>query len=192
MTVSRKFIKNLSRDQIKGNIGILFVVMLLMSLIISASAFTAVGPILLSAPLTLGVYKIYLGLTDDKKPEIGDLFSGFNSFGQSILLMLKIGIFTFLWSLLFFVPGIIKSLSYSMSYYIMAETPGISSRDALEESKRMTNGHKGEIFVLGLSFFPWILLVCVTVGIAGIYVIPYINTTMANYYRELKKATDTI
>ena len=192
MTVSRKFIKELARDQIRGNIGILFVLMLLMSLIISVSAVSVVGPLLLAPPLTVGLYRIYLGLADDKKPSVGDLFSGFNSFGQSILLMLKIGLFTFLWSLLLFVPGIIKALSYSMSYYIMAENPEIDSHEALEESKRMTKGHKGEMFVLGMSFILWILLILVTAGIAGIYVIPYINTTMANYYKELRKATDSI
>ena len=51
----------------------------------------------------------------------------------------------------------------------------------------MMKGHKGELFVLGLSFIPWILLGCITLGIAFFWVGPYMCLTYANFYEELKK-----
>ena len=50
----------------------------------------------------------------------------------------------------------------------------------------MMRGHKWELFVLGLSFFWWILLIVITFGLAAIYVVPYMHTTTANYYEKLK------
>jgi len=102
------------------------------------------------------------------------------------LLNIMIAIFTCLWSLLFVIPGIIKAISYSMAYFVLADNPELSAKEALDESKRITSGHIGDLFVLYLSFIPWVLLGAITCGLALIYVVPYMQTTMANYYLELK------
>jgi len=93
----------------------------------------------------------------------------------------------FLWYLCFFVPGIIKLLAYSMTPYILANHPNVQATDAIKLSMRMTKGHKGKIFMLFLSFIGWQLLNGLTFGILGIlYVNPYMNTSFAGFFVELR------
>ena len=92
-----------------------------------------------------------------------------------------------LWSLLFIVPGVIKGYSYSQVKYIIHDNPNLNSRDARKMSEIMTKGYKSDLFVLDLSFIAWYLLVACTAGIAIIYVTPYVETTKAMYYENLKK-----
>lgn len=98
-------------------------------------------------------------------------------------------IFVALWSLLFFIPGIVKSYSYAMSYYI-AEDWGnqgysVKGTEAINASKEMMRGHKWELFVLDLSFIGWYILVMITGGLASLFVQPYLLTTRAAFYRNL-------
>ena len=99
-------------------------------------------------------------------------------------------VFTLLWSLLFIIPGIIKAYSYYMSMYILAENKGMSAREAISKSKQMMHGHKMELFVLELSFIGWGIVTAVTFGIAGIYVHPYMQATMVNFYDSIKGYTN--
>lgn len=96
------------------------------------------------------------------------------------------GIYTFLWSLLLIIPGIIKAFAYSQAMYIIAEEPNIGTREALRRSEEMMVGHKAEYFVLQLSFIGWGILSTFTFGILTLWLVPYMNATMANYYQELK------
>ena len=101
--------------------------------------------------------------------------------------MLWMALWAFLWSLLFVIPGIIKTISYSMTPYILAECPNVNAKDALKLSMRITEGHKGELFVAGLSFIGWLLLGALTLYILTIvHVGPYMSTTFAGYYIELR------
>lgn len=93
----------------------------------------------------------------------------------------------FLWSLLFIIPGIIKSYEYYMVPYILSENPGISSKRAFEISKEMTDGEKFDIFWLGLSFFGWILLGTLACGIGVLFVEPYLQTTFAELYQVMRE-----
>ncbi|MDE6762717.1 MAG: DUF975 family protein [Oscillospiraceae bacterium] len=105
------------------------------------------------------------------------------SIGTCVLMQL----YTFLWSLLFIVPGIIKSYSYSMTMYIKAENPEIAPSRAIELSMLMTDGHKGDLFYLHLSFLGWFLLSSLTYNILGIvYVFPYFYAAKSFAYEELK------
>ncbi|GHV05620.1 membrane protein [Clostridia bacterium] len=96
-------------------------------------------------------------------------------------------LFTFLWSMLFCIPGIIKALSYAMTPYILGDHPEVPAKDALKLSMRMMHGHKAELFVMYLSFIGWFMLSGLTFGILYIvYVGPYVNTTMGGYYTQIK------
>ena len=95
------------------------------------------------------------------------------------------GIFEILWSMLFVIPGIIKSIAYSMTFYIIAENPDISATDAIKKSQEIMQGHKMEYFILQLSFIPWLILTSFTFGLAGIYVLPYMAATRANFYKSI-------
>jgi uncharacterized membrane protein len=188
--MNRATLKSAARRQIKGNIGILFVISLLSGLITGAlSAIPLVGTIagmLLSAAFALAVINIYLGLTQGRKPEVADLFSEMSNILPAFCTQFLVGLFTFLWSLLLIVPGIIKACAYSQAMYILAENPGISPMEAINRSKEMMQGHKMEYFLLVLSFFGWALLAPFTLGILCIWLLPYMQATMANYYRSLK------
>ena len=100
---------------------------------------------------------------------------------------LWMGLFVFLWGLLLVIPGIIKAISYSMTQYILADCPNVKAKDALKLSMRMMQGHKWEAFVLGLSFIGWIILSLLTLGILStFYVGPYMDSTFAAYYLEIR------
>ena len=183
---SRAYLKGLAKDQIKGNIGILFLCMLVVGLIVSVSAFTGVGPILLGPVFMIALIRIILRMTEGQAPQVNEVFKGFDVFGKASWLMILIGIFTYLWTMLLIVPGIIKGLSYSMAMFVLAENPDMTAREALNESKRIMKGNVSKLFVLELSFLPWLLLTMITAGIAGIYVAPYMYTTLANFYKEIR------
>lgn len=191
--MNRAELKSLAKEQIKGNIGILFVISLIIALIsgvanVAAGIGSLVMIIVLTPAFTLAVTKIYLRLAKGTKPEIGDLFSEFSSFWSAFKVTFLTGLYTFLWSLLFYIPGIIKYLSYSQAVYILAENPGITATEAIDSSKEMMEGHKMELFVLYLSFIGWYFLVALTCGIAGIYVSPYMQATLTNFYNSIKPA----
>ncbi|MCH4165580.1 MAG: DUF975 family protein [Lentilactobacillus diolivorans] len=113
----------------------------------------------------------------------GDYFLG------TLLIDILMWIFIFLWSLLLFIPGMIKSLAYSQAIYIYRDAIDRGERigflEAITQSRELMDGHKWELFVMQLSFLGWALLVVVTAGIAGIWVLPYSTLSFANYYNEL-------
>ena len=92
----------------------------------------------------------------------------------------------FLWSLLFVIPGIVKAYAYSVAPYILANYPDVEAMEALNLSKRITNGHKAELFIFDLSVIGWHLLSLFTFGLLEIfYVGPYYATAQAGYLGEL-------
>lgn len=195
--MNRAELKAAAKSQIKGKIGILFVIALIIGAISGLASFVLnlipggglVASIIITPAFALSTIRVYLNLTKGVEPKAGDAFCGFDDFWSAFKVTFLVGLYTFLWSLLFFIPGIIKSISYSMSMYILAENKGKSARECIKESMAMTDGHKMELFVLSLSFIGWGLLCGITFGIAAIWVVPYIQTTFANAYNSLKPAT---
>ena len=100
-------------------------------------------------------------------------------------------IFEFFWTLLFIIPGIIKSYSYSQTYFIYKDclasgrNEDMNYLDYVTESRKLMKGHKFELFVLQLSFLGWAILSVLTLGIGFIWLIPYINGVMAEFYNDL-------
>ncbi len=138
-------------------------------------------------PLRISICRVYLDLTEGVKPKIEKITEGFKKcWLSSVGLFLLEGILEFLWSLLLIIPGIIKCYSYSMASFILIENPEISPLEAITRSKDMMKGHKFELFVLDLSFIWWYLAIIFTLGIASIYVTPYIISTRTNFYLNLK------
>lgn len=193
--MNRQQLKAAAKEQIRGKIGILFLITLIIAAIsaIAGGVLTIipiVGPvasvIIVTPAFALSIVRVYLNIAAGGNAEVGDAFSGFDDFWAAFKVQFLVGLFTFLWSLLLYIPGIIKSLSYSMSMYILAENKGKPARECIKESMAMTNGYKMDLFVLGLSFIGWGLLCGITFGIAGIWVIPYMSATYANAYNSLK------
>ena len=117
----------------------------------------------------------------------GNLLDGFGRAAKLILLALAEGLFIFLWSLLFVIPGIIAAYRYRMAKLFLLDHPDAGVMDSIRASKEMMKGHKWECFVLDLSFIGWWLLAAIPyIGYAvSIWVTPYINTTYVLYYMAL-------
>jgi hypothetical protein len=84
-----------------------------------------------------------------------------------------------------FIPGIVKGLGYSMTPFILAENPDMTAREAISASSKLMNGHKWELFVLGLTFIGWELLCVLSLGIGFLWLNPYMNATYAAFYRQI-------
>ena len=188
--IDRIRLKSMAKEQIKWNIPVLFLCMLAMG---AVSAVVSLVPVLgaiavavVMPAVSVGFIKIFLNMTNGEKPQFETLFSAMPVFLKAFAIEFLVGLFTMLWSLLLIVPGIIKGISYGFAPYILAENHNVGIMEAIEISKKITKGHKMELFVLGLSFILWGLLTAVTFGIAAVYVGPYVSATMANAYNELK------
>lgn len=143
---------------------------------------------LLLIPFTIAASGYYLNHIRGFNPEWKSLYKeGIDNYGSYLVTGVLVNAFTVLWSLLFVVPGIIKSLAYSQAKYVIHDNPRLKGKEAIEISKRMTNGFKGDLFSMYLSFIGWYILVGLTGGILSIYVTPYVETTAAMYYENLKR-----
>lgn len=78
----------------------------------------------------------------------------------------------------------VKDLLYVLSYYVMYDNPNLTAKQIVEESERIMKGQRGKYFSLGLSFFGWILLVIITFGIGIIFLMPYIQISIAIFYED--------
>ena len=142
------FIDELSsaKKEIKGCYWKMFGIGVLFTLIMLVSCVTVVGPFIIYGPMFLGLHRAILQLVRTKKVKVPTLFSGFKDFGVAFRAGWLCGIKIFLWSLLLFVPGIIAAIRYSMTFFILADNPNITAREAINKSKDMIEGRKYEFF----------------------------------------------
>ena len=112
------------------------------------------------------VYTSNLNLVDNKDAVFSDLFSQFDRLGAGFCMNFLTGLYIVLWTLLFIIPGIIKSFSYAMAPYILAEHPEMTASEAITESRRMMDGNKWRLFCLDFSFIGWDLLCSLPVIVA--------------------------
>lgn len=136
-------------------------------------------------PVEIGLYRFFQKSRGVQTP-VTEIFVPLKKFAHIAGAMLLMSVKVWLWSLLLFVPGIIKSYEYSMVPYILAENPEISTKRAFQISKAMTDGHKWDLFVLGLSFILWELGIGCTSGLLALYAGPYMQATMTEAYYRLK------
>ncbi len=142
--------------------------------------------------ITIGTLFLFWDVADGKDVEIATIFSTFNDYVRYMIGGLLVFIYTFLWSLLLVVPGIIKAISYSQTYFLMRDNPTLSGEQAIQCSMAMMHGHKMEYFLFCLSFIGWILLSVITLGIGMLWIGPYITTARAEFYKALKLEQDII
>lgn len=119
--------------------------------------------------------------------EFKNIFDTFRMPLKVFCLTFMIYLFTFLWSLLLFIPGIIAMYRYRQAFFILYDHPDYGVMQCINESKQMMKGHKAELFVLDLSFLGWCLLGVITLYVLYIWLSPYLVVTYANYYNELCK-----
>lgn len=130
-------------------------------------------------------FKELLRNGDDKV--LANTFSNtFKGYPRVLGFSLLYVVFVFLWSLLLYIPGIIKSLAYAMSPFILKDHPELSPNQAINLSQKMMKGHKFDLFCLMLSFIGWAFLTVFTFGIGYLWLAPYMCTTMAAFYEDVK------
>ncbi len=180
-----------ARDCLRGNWG-LGVGVVVVSGVISMVAqliplLGIVISLLIGGPLALGMAIVFLTIARSEGAQFGMLFDGFKRFGASLAAYLLMSLFTILWTLLLIIPGIIAALSYSMTFFILRDDPTVGALDAITRSKKMMKGNKWKYFCLQWRFFGWALLCLLTLGIGFLWLSPYIMTSTARFYEDLKK-----
>ncbi len=200
--------KKTARKQLKGR-WLLPIIMIIITLFLSSmfgmptnaidgapgiagkegSAYTILSIIALFAEGVLWIANCFVFLRlarTTEKVSFGTFLTGLEQWLSGGLGMLWYTLWVFLWSLLFIIPGIIKSIAYSQMFFILAENPGIGVRKAMRISKIITQGYKGELFVMALSFLGWGFLCLLSCGIGFLWLIPYMQMSYANAYFGLK------
>lgn len=124
--------------------------------------------------------------TGDNRLTNNSFSLGFGNWLHVVWGMILSTIYIFLWTLLLIIPGIIKSYSYALTPYILVEHPEMSANDAIEESMRLMDGHKFDLFYLQLSFIGWAILSILSLGLGFFWLIPYQMTAQAAFYRDIK------
>lgn len=160
-----------------------------LALIGGCSMFMYLGLIFLFFPLDVGYTNAFNALYVEGDDRItGNTFR--DSFGQylkNVWAMFLMVLFVSLWSMLLLIPGIVKAYSYAMLPYILKDNPEISAMDAIRLSSKMMKGHKFDLFYLQLSFIGWAILAVLTGGIGLLWLQPYMMTTQASFYQDIKK-----
>lgn len=169
-------------------IGIFLIVFIIVFVVIMAVVILL--DVFIFNPLEVGCKKYYLRNLNEPA-QVGNIGYAFdNNYKNIIKTMFFRDLFTVLWTLLFIIPGIVKSYEYQMIPYLLADNPQMTKEQAFEESKRMMQGQKWKAFVLDLSFIGWNILSALTLGILGIfYVQPYMDATHAALYEALRYGT---
>ncbi len=140
-------------------------------------------------PIAMGMMTMFLPFVRGEKPlQAGGLFYTLKApyYKKSIGVYLLMYIFTFLWALLLFIPGIIKALSYSLAPYILADNPELTANQAIEQSMKMMKGHKMKLFLIYLGYLGFALLSIVGLCIPLLWLMPYYLTVFAKFYEEVK------
>jgi len=145
--------------------------------------------LIIGGPFALGISIFSLAISRGEDARIEQLFKGFNNFGTSLGAYLLMMLFVLLWTLLLIIPGIIAGLSYSMTFFIIADDNTIGSMEAIDKSKNMMMGYKWKLFRLYLRFFGWGLLCILTLGIGFLWLMPYMQVTMAKFYEDVKETS---
>lgn len=140
---------------------------------------------LLGGPLQLGYTQFLLKQHDSKEREFRDLFSQFHRYGTGFAQQFLRTLYTFLWSLLLIIPGLIKNYIYAMTPFILAEHEDMTASQAISHSMVLMDGHKMDLFLLDLTFIGWSLLAILTLNLGHLALNPYRNAAHAAFYRQL-------
>lgn len=173
---------NINQETIRNLPPVFWTVLLPLA---SVAGLLSLAALILGGTVELGYARFLLKQHDKRELQFSDLFSQFDRFGTGFAQKFLRILFTVLWSLLFIIPGIVKGLSYAMTPFILEEHPELTASEAIKESMKLMDGHKMDLFILGLSFIGWSLLACLTMGIGFLFLNPYMNAAYAAFYRSI-------
>lgn len=190
MSTENLVLMSMARESLKDKWGLAIGTFLIYMLITGAAGSTGTSgsiiSLLIAGPFALGAATFSLAISRGKEARVEQIFQGFNRFSTALGAYLLIVLFVLLWMLLLIIPGIMAALSYSMTFYILSDEQSINAEDALKKSKAMMEGYKLKLFYLWIRFFLLALLCVLTLGIGFLWLIPFINITMAKFYDDIK------
>ena len=125
--------------------------------------------------------------TDGDPFDITHLFDGYRDFVRIFCSMLLLYLIICIGLCLLIIPGIWAMLAFGITPYILRDYPDLKNQHAMRLSREMMAGHKWELFVLWLSFIGWFILSLFTLGIGFFWLCPYIQSSIANFYEEVKR-----
>jgi len=196
MGTENVILMQMARESLRGKWGLAIGTCFVYLLIVSAlQVIPVAGPIIaliITGPLMLGLTMFSLSLSRGLDARFDQLFQGFSNFGTALGTYLLMVLFIVLWMLLLIVPGIIAALSYSMAFFIVAEDSSITPMEAIDKSKKMMDGYKMKLFFMGLRFLGWALLCILTLGIGFLWLIPYMQVSVAKFYDDVKNNTAAV
>lgn len=169
-----------------GDAAVLFILPIYFIMIVLISVASLARTAFLDGPLGAGSCRYFMRARD-KQASIPELFFPFqnNYLNYAKVLFFQV-LYVTLWSFLFVIPGIIKAYEYYMIPYILSENPNMDKQRAFELSRAMTDGEKGKIFLMDLSFLGWYLLGALTCGIGLFFVLPYVEASRAELYAAMR------
>ena len=181
-------IKDIALDHLRGNWGGPILVTFVFG-ILSAATRSPLLAIFIGGIIAYGLTLAYLAFVRGEKNDmVSRMFCGFNDYGRALGLSFMTKLYIFLWSLLFIIPGIVKKYSYAMTFYISEDHKDYTVDQCIEASRVMMYGYKWKLFLLHLGFIGWALLALIfTFGIGFLWLKPYIRTSEAVFYEELKR-----
>jgi len=148
-------------------------------------------PFITTGPAMVGMAKYYTVQSNEKRNDLNLILGGFTeNLGKNILTYILESIFLALWTMLFIIPGIIKTFSYAMVPYILMDNSDLTPTQVIDRSRELMNGYKWKLFKLQLSFIGWFLLGALLCGVGDIFVMPYYQAAMAEFYQELLRCNN--
>ena len=182
-----------ARDSLRGQWGLAVSGAAIYALVVFANVVPILGALvslLVAGAMSIGLARFSLAIGRKTPTKISDIFTGFDTFGVGLGAYLLQALFVMLWCLLLIVPGIIAALSYAMTFYIIAEEPALGPLQAIAKSKKLMQGHKWELFCLGLRFVGWSLLCVLSLGVGFLWLLPYMLVTVAHFYDDIRAASN--
>ena len=175
--------------QIPGYIGSLLEILSPENVLASLS-FSNISNILslLALPLSWGLTVSLLRNHREESVDLENLFDGFRGgrYTRVFCALFLVQLFTFLWTLLLIIPGIIKAFSYALTPYILLDEPELTARQAITRSCEIMQGRRWKLFCLYLSFIGWGILCLLTFGIGFLWLVPYMNASVAAFYEDAR------
>lgn len=142
--------------------------------------------IFVAGPFAYSLNMIAKKVDQEEKVEVKDLFYGFKNFGRSFVANIVMDLYIALWSLISFgIIGIIKSFSYSMTYFLLEENKDLTINEAITLSRELMNGYKWRLFCLTFSYIGWYILSIFTLGILNLWIEPRVNQAKYIFFKEI-------
>lgn len=186
----------------------------LLAVLLTGIVLWGIFTLIVGGAVRLGYARFNLNLADGKDTTFSDLFSQKDRLWDGFCMKFLQGLYIALWSLLLVIPGIVKTYSYAMTPYIMAEHPSLTANEAITESRRIMDGNKWRLFCLDFSFIGWellcalpmyagyflflnnfsgseamaisiVLLLAIPLSIGFFFVRPYEEAAWATFYRDI-------